>query len=222
MSDGGGLRLSTKQQRDVKTAAARVFTSGSQDVSGATTRNGIPKWAAAIASCRVPILFAVSPLAATLSAPTATASTFPGRRAREGRGGEGEIVLGACSESLWCLRERELLSMANVSRETTSTTSATTKDGGGRYRKSSFFTGDYETQKGTYSREMRPQEIPHARQTTNCCERMTEHGRPTRPGKQCNNQNIPWAIRNEAAESGMSVPGSPSATNSYAVRRAPF
>lgn len=43
-----------------------------------------------MASCRVPILLAVSPLAATLSAPTATASTFPADVHEEGREEESE------------------------------------------------------------------------------------------------------------------------------------
>jgi hypothetical protein len=45
-------------------------------VVGAATYKGIPKWEAAMASCKVPILLAVSPLAAMRSAPTMTADIF--------------------------------------------------------------------------------------------------------------------------------------------------
>ena len=54
-----------------------VGVPGSTVVSGATTRNGTPACAAASDSAKVPILLAVSPLAAIRSAPTTTASTPP-------------------------------------------------------------------------------------------------------------------------------------------------
>jgi len=45
--------------------------------SGTATTNGMPAWRAASASEYVPILLATSPLAATRSAPTTTASAIP-------------------------------------------------------------------------------------------------------------------------------------------------
>lgn len=57
--------------------SAPLAVSASSVVHGAATKKGMPWCAQLIASAYVPILFAVSPLFATRSAPTTTASTAP-------------------------------------------------------------------------------------------------------------------------------------------------
>jgi hypothetical protein len=58
------------------TISAPVFVAGSRVEMGAATKKGTPWYAHEMARLYVPILFAVSPLSATRSAPTTTASTF--------------------------------------------------------------------------------------------------------------------------------------------------
>ena len=59
------------------TMSAPFPVDGSKVLSGAATKNGTLWYLAETARLYVPILLAVSPLSATRSAPTTTASTFP-------------------------------------------------------------------------------------------------------------------------------------------------
>jgi len=75
-SGAAGTVISSARRRS-SGMRSPLAVAGSIVDSGAATTNGIPARRAASASEYVPILLATSPLAATRSAPTTTASAMP-------------------------------------------------------------------------------------------------------------------------------------------------